>query len=401
MEKYYRVYAGINLDAVYDNVSALKKTISPNTTITAVIKADGYGHGAIPVAKTIDGLVASYAVATINEAISLREHGIDKPVYILGHTHHSMYEEAILNDIDLTIFDEKTAYGIDRRAGGLNKAAKIQIKLDTGMSRIGFKDNEESLNSIIGISRLKNIRIDGIFTHFSAADESDKTSVNSQLDRFKAFILKLEEAGINIPTTHCSNSACILDLSDINFTTVRPGIAIYGLYPSDEVMKEKVVLKPALYMKSHIVQLKSVEPGTGVSYGSTFIADKETKVATIPIGYGDGYPRSLSNKGHVLIRGCKAPIIGRVCMDQIMVDVTGIMDVAEDDEVTIIGRDNEEIITVELLAELAGTFNYEFVCDIGKRVPRVYFRHDRIVCTKDYFHDKYDISAWEDQKKID
>lgn len=400
-EKYYRVYAGIDLDAVYENMEAISNSINPGTTITAVVKADGYGHGAVPVAKTIDEFVASYAVATIHEAMNLREHGIVKPIYILGHTHQSMFKEAIENEIDLTLYDEETAFGVEREALALNKKAKIQIKIDTGMSRIGFDDSAESIETIAKISKMKNLVINGIFTHFSSADETDKTSAREQFHRFEKVLDNLQKNGIKIPVIHCSNSACIIDLPEMNFSTVRPGIAIYGLYPSEEVEHKVLALKPALFLKSHIIQLKTVKKGTGVSYGSTYIAEKETVIATIPIGYGDGYPRSLSNKGYVLIRGQKAPITGRVCMDQIMVDVTDIPGVTKNDVVTLIGKDINDVITVESIAELAGSFNYEFVCGIGKRVPRVYFKNNKIVCSKDYFHDMYDSKCWENQKKFD
>ncbi|MGN0382679.1 MAG: alanine racemase [Eubacterium sp.] len=387
---YYRVRADIDLDAIYNNMQALGANTREGTQLVAVIKTDGYGHGAVPIAKTIDNLVYAYAVATVDEALNLRKHGITKPIYILGFVHPYKFEEVIRNDIRPPVFDIETAQKLSDVAVKMGTKAHVNIKLDTGMSRIGFLATDDSVDAVESISKMPGIDIGGIFTHFSASDSKDKTSANRQLDIFKEFISKLESRGINISVKHCSNSAGIIDMHEANFNQVRAGIAIYGMYPSDEVDKSAVKLEPALSLKSHVVYIKEVEAGVGVSYGSTFVTDKKTKIATIPVGYGDGYPRNLSNKGYVLIKGNKCRILGRVCMDQFMVDVTGI-NVNEGDEVTLIGNDKDLCISVEELAEMAGTFNYEFVCDLGKRIPRVYFRHGKIVCTKDYFIDNYDV----------
>lgn len=391
LEKYHRVYAKIDLDSIFHNVKMLKSNISKDSTVTAVIKADGYGHGAIPIAKVIDELVSSYAVATIQEAINLREHGIVKPIHIIGYTHKSMFEEAIRHQIRLTIYDQETADELSEVAKILELTAYVHLKIDTGMNRIGFKDNQESIETIKRIVDLDNLNIEGIFTHFCAADSLNKQSANTQLARFNTFINELKECGIHIPIIHCSNSAGIIDLPEADFTNVRAGISIYGLYPSEEVNREQVKLIPALSLKSHIIQVKKVDSGIGVGYGSTYITKNETIIATIPVGYGDGYPRKLSNKGYVLIKGQRAPVIGRVCMDQIMVDITLLNDIKKGDEVTLIGVDEKECITVEELAQLADTFNYEFICDLGKRIPRVYIKDKKIVGMKDYFHDLYNI----------
>lgn len=390
IDKYYRVYAGINLDNIYTNMEELKNNTVEGTQMVAVVKTDGYGHGAVPVAKTIDELVAAYAVATIDEALNLRRHGITKPVYILGFIYEHRIEDAVLNDIRMSVFDIRMAKLISDKATELGRKAYIHIKVDTGMSRIGFKANEQSIKDIEKISKLSNMEIEGIFTHFASSDSSDKQMAEGQLRIFKEFNNKLFEKGIDIKIKHCSNSAGIIDMPAANMNEVRAGIALYGMYPSDEVNKRAVMLRPALELKSHVVFVKNVPAGTGISYGSTYITERETEVATIPVGYGDGYPRNLSNKGYVLIKGKKCPILGRVCMDQFMVDVTG-MSVHEGEEVTLVGKDGEECITVEELAGLAGTFNYEFVCDLGKRVPRVYFRNGKVVCMKDYFVDMYDM----------
>lgn len=393
MEKYYRVCVTINLDAIYNNVTNLKNNIKEGTKVIAVIKTDGYGHGAVPIAYTINDLVDAYAVATIDEAVNLRENGIKKPVYVIGYTHDSQMERVVENDVRPAIFTMESAMAASDAAKKLGRMAKLHIKVDTGMSRIGFKDCEESIETIKKISKLDNVEIEGIFTHFATADDTDKSKTMKQFERFKNFTDRLEEEGIHIPVKHCSNSAAIMEINSANMDAVRAGIAMYGLYPSDEVDKSSVKLTPALGLRSHVVYVKDIETGTEVSYGGTFVADKPMKIATIPVGYGDGYRRSLSNKGYVLIRGKKANILGRICMDQFMVDVTDIDGVISGDEVILIGKSGNEEITTEKMAEIAGdTFNYEVVCDLGKRMPRVYYRNGKIVCTKDYFDDIYDVS---------
>ena len=390
IDKYYRVYASINLDNIYTNMKELSDNTAEGTQMVAVIKTDGYGFGAVPVAKTIDELVSAYAVATIDEALNLRRHNITKPIYILGFIYEHRVRDAILNDVRMSVFSYEMAELISKTATELGKTAYIHIKVDTGMSRIGFMVNDQSVEMVKKISNLSKIEIEGIFTHFASSDSADKTMANGQLEKFTGFVRCLFEKGVDIKLVHCSNSAGIIDMPAANMTEVRAGIALYGMYPSDEVNKKAVALRPALELKSHVIFVKTLPAGIGISYGSTYVTDRETKVATIPIGYGDGYPRNLSNKGYVLIKGKKCPILGRVCMDQFMVDVSG-LDVKEGEVVTLIGKDGEENISVEELAELAGTFNYEFVCDLGKRIPRVYYRNGKIVCMKDYFIDEYEI----------
>ena len=391
LEQYYRVYAKINLDNIYANMKELKDNVNKDTQMVAVVKADGYGHGAIPVAHTVDELVEAYAVATIEEALQLRHHRITKPIYMLGFIPDIRIDAAIAEEIRFAVYETGQAEKISGRAEELGKTAFIHIKLDTGMGRIGFQPDEAALKEVLKIGSLPNINVEGIFTHFAKADERDKASANRQLSIYTDFINKLKEKGMDIKIRHCSNSAGIIDMPGANMSEVRAGIALYGMYPSDEINKKAVKLLQAMEIKSHIIYLKTVEKGTSIGYGGTFVTNRTTKVATIPIGYGDGYPRNLSNKGSVLIRGKRAAIIGRVCMDQIMVDVTDICDAEEGDEVTLIGKDGKDVISVEEAAGLAGTFNYEFVCNIGKRIPRVYYRNDKIVCTKDYFDDEYNI----------
>ena len=390
IDKYYRVYASVNLDNIYENMKVLKENTAPGTQMVAVVKTDGYGHGAVPVSETIDEIVAAYAVATIDEGLNLRRHNITKPIYILGFIYEHRIKDAIINDIRMSVFDLEMAKAISQMAVELDKKAYVHIKVDTGMSRIGFLTTESSVEDICQIAKLPNIEIEGIFTHFTASDSKDKEKACKQLEEFNEFNSLLQENGVDIKIKHCSNSAGIIDMPMANMNEVRAGIALYGMYPSDEVDKKAVELKPALELKSHVVFVKTLSAGVGISYGSTFVTEKETKVATIPLGYGDGYPRNLSNKGYVLIKGKKCPILGRVCMDQFMVDVTD-MDGSKGDELTLIGRDGDEVITFEEMAALASTFNYEFVCNLGKRIPRVYYRNGKVVSTKDYFIDEYEM----------
>lgn len=389
LAKYYRGYANINLDAIRQNLINLKENIKPETKLTAVIKADGYGHGAVPIAKNTEDIVDGYAVATINEAINLRNHKIKKPIEILGYTPTHYNNDLINYNICSTVFSYEMAKQLSECALALKKSAIIHIKVDTGMGRIGFADNDESISEIVKLSKLPNIEIEGIFTHFARCDELDKTHSKHQVDRFLEFIKKLSKNDINPSIKHCSNSAAIIDMGKFEMNMVRAGIALYGLYPSDQVHKESVKLNPALSLHSHIIHIKEMNKGVGISYGSEFVTDKKMRIATIPLGYGDGYPRNLSNKGYVLVNGKKANILGRICMDQFMVDITDIPNVNLHNKVTLVGCDDGERITIEELAEIAGTFNYEFICNIGKRVPRVFLRDGKIISTKDYFEDIY------------
>lgn len=379
MKKYMRVRADINLDAIHHNLSLAKSRINKNTELMAVIKADGYGHGANQIAKYCDDVIDRYAVAIPEEGIDLRNAGFTKPINLLGYTHPSQYEDVINYDLIPAIFTLDTARELSEMAMSMNRTVKIHIKLDTGMSRIGFADNDESADIIKEISLLPNLEIDGIFSHFARADEKDKSVARCQFDRFTDFINKLKSRGVEIQSCHISNSAGIMELSDMNLQIVRSGIITYGLYPSEEMDKENFKIIPAMELKSQVSFVKTLKEGTPVGYGGTYVTDKETVVATVPVGYADGYPRSLSNKGRVIIKGQSAPIVGRVCMDQFMVDVTHINGVKQGDEVTLMGEDGDEFISCEEVSDLAGSFNYEFVCDISKRVPRVYYKDGNIV----------------------
>lgn len=385
MRDYYRVYANIDLDAIYENVVNAKKLTKPGTKLMAIIKADAYGHGAVEVARTLDDVADAYGVAILEEGIELRQAGIDKPVLILGYTPKALYPAMIKHDIATAVFTWKMAQEISQTAEALGRTARIHIKLDTGMSRIGFKQDDESLETICRIAKLPNISIDGCFTHFARMDETDKTWALKQFERYQDFVKRLEEAGVTFPVKHVSNSAGIIEMPQVNLDMVRDGIAVYGMYPSEEVDKSKIRLRPAMELKAYVSYVKTLEPGVQISYGGTFTTTRETRVATVPVGYADGYPRALSGKGHVLIHGQYAPILGRVCMDQFMVDVTDIPDVTQGDDVTLVGRDGDGYISIEEVANMAYSFNYEFVCDVGKRVPRVYYRHGQKIETKDYY----------------
>ena len=385
MKEYYRVKALINLEAIYKNIENVKRILHDKTKIMAVLKADGYGHGAIPIAKTLDSLVDYYGVAIIEEGIELRRVGITKPILVLGFTPNEHYKKIVEYDIIQTIYQYDMALDLSKEALLQGKKLKVHIKLDTGMSRIGFSPSPKSIETIEKINQLEGIEIEGIFTHFAKADDKDKTMAKNQLRIFLDFIDRLEKEGVHITTKHGSNSAGVIDIPDANLDMVRCGILTYGLYPSDEVDQEKLPLMPALELKSCVIQVKELEKGIGVGYGSTYITEKKTKIATIPVGYGDGYPRSLSNIGRVLINGKSASIIGRICMDQFMVDVSDIKDIKIGDEVTLIGKDMDEFISVEELASLADSFNYEFVCDLGKRIPREFYFKGKKIGTLDYY----------------
>lgn len=389
--KYYRVYAEINLDAIVKNVDNLMALTKENTGALAVVKADGYGHGDVAVAKAVAQKVTGYAVATLDEAVNLRENGVKKPILVLGYVDPYEFDILVSHEITATVFDVETAQLLADAARVQKKQAHCHIKVDTGMRRIGLEPDENGIAIVKQITALKELSADGIFTHFAASDETDKTSAEHQFKLFTDFTGRLEKEGIHFTYRHCANSAAVIDMPQVDLDMVRLGIAMYGMYPSDEVKKEKVELFPTLDLKSHITMVKEIPAGEKVSYGGTFTTTRTTKLATVSVGYGDGYPRALSSKGYVLVRGQKAPIVGRVCMDQMMVDVTDIENVTRADIVTLIGKDGDAEITVEEIAALAGTFNYEFVCDLGKRIPRSYYLNGEYIGTHDCFRENWNL----------
>ena len=389
-ENYQRVYATVDLDAICYNMEQMHGKIASDTKIMGVIKTDGYGHGAVQIGRELEKMsyVYGYAVATMEEAAILRHEGLQKPILILRYTFPYCYDTLIAQEIRPAVFREDTLEELSACAKKLSKTAKIHIAVDTGMTRIGIFPDERGLSFVEKALHTPGIEVEGIFTHFARADELDKTSAREQLGRLQDFISHIEEhTGYRIPVKHCSNSAGIAEMAEANMDVVRAGITLYGLWPSEEVSKESISLHPVMSLISHVISIREVEEGTPISYGGTYVTPTKMRVATIPVGYGDGYPRSLSNKGYVLIHGKKAPILGRVCMDQFMVDVTNIPEAVEGDKVTLIGTDGEEQISMELLGELSGRFNYELVCDLSKRIPRVYVKEGKITDTKDYFSD--------------
>ena len=371
---YHRVSADIDLNAILHNIQEARRLIRKEAKLMAVVKADAYGHGAIPVAREAEEFVDAFAVSNLEEGIELRHAGIKKQILILGYTALEQIEDAIAYDITMTVFEEDTPAAISRVAQALDKQVKLHVKLDTGMNRIGFAPDTETVAKILEISKMPNLQIEGIFTHFARADEADKEATKEQYARFCFVVEELKKQGLTIPVCHVSNSAAMLDMPEYNLDMVRDGICMYGMYPSDEVNKKRALLRPAMQLKSHVSYVKTVPAGEGISYNATYRTEREMRIATIPVGYGDGYPRRLSNCGRVLIHGKGVPIIGRICMDQFMVDVTELPEVKQGDTVTLLGRDGAEEITAEELGALSGSFHYEVVCDVGKRIPRVYYK---------------------------
>lgn len=390
IEQYARVYAEVDLEALHYNMEQMRRKISPNTRIMGIIKADGYGHGAVPLGRELEGIdyVFGYGVATAEEAFILREAGLKKPILVLGYTFPYAYEELIAKEIRTAVFRYDTLEELASCAKKQGKKAKIHIKVDTGMSRIGIRPDESGLAFIQKALSYDEVEAEGIFTHFAKADEADKAPAFRQIDQMSQFIETAEKkTGYRFPLKHCSNSAGILELERANMDMVRAGITLYGLWPSEEVSRDSISLHPLLSLKSRLVCVKEVEKGAQISYGGTYTAEKNMRIATVPVGYGDGYPRGLSGKGTVLICGKRAPILGRVCMDQFMVDVENIPEAKEGTEVTLIGKEGEDRITMEELGALSGRFNYEFACNLGKRIPRVYVKNGRVTDTRDYYKD--------------
>lgn len=373
MNRYLRCYAEISLEAIGHNIREVKKRLPEGLKLLGVVKANAYGHGAVPVASYLENQVDYFATATIEEAVELRENGISAPILILGYVSPSQYGDLVEYDITQTIDSYAQALALEKEAARQNRKAKAHLAVDTGMTRIGFQVTERDADEAAKIADLPHIELEGMFTHFSCADQEDKTYCSMQMEKYDKMTALLAERGVTIPLRHICNSAGIMEFDDHRFEMVRSGIITYGIYPSEEVKKERLDLIPALSWKSHVIHVKEVGPGIGVSYGATYVTEKPmTRIATVSAGYADGYPRALSNQGCVLIHGKKAPIIGRICMDQMMVDVTDIPDVQVEDVVTLVGTDGDETITIEEIANPAARFDYEMLCDISSRVTRVY-----------------------------
>ena len=374
----------IDLDAVSCNFSNIRQ--KAGCDVMAIIKADAYGHGAIPIAKLLQEQCRFFGVSSIAEALELRRAGFTIPILVLGYTPISGYETAIREGIRPAIFHWKDALALSEAAATLGMDAPFHFALDTGMSRIGFQVTEEDADLCAKIAALPGLKPEGLFSHFATADCADLSRADAQAEKFAAFDGMLRRRGVEIPLRHLYNSAGIMNY-DPKYEMVRSGIVTYGMYPSDQVNPDLLQLQPALRWSSRVSHVKTLAPGRQVGYGGTYTTTKDTVVATVPVGYADGYRRSLSGKFHVLIRGKKAPILGRICMDQMMVDVTDIPDVCYGDTVTLIGADGAEKITIEEIAEAAGSFNYEFSCGISRRVPRYYTRKGETVHTVHYLLD--------------
>ena len=370
-----RVWAQIDMDAVLFNMESMRANIKDDTKIVAVLKTNAYGHGACAIMKEMEKLpyVWGYAAATFEEAKELRENGAEKPVLLLGYVFPYCYRDLARMEIRPACFREDMLEGLSGAAKEEGKPIRIHIALDTGMGRIGIRPDDEGLSFVRKAMNTPGVIVEGMFTHFAKADEEDPAPTRRQIELYTGFINRIQrELGLMIPLCHCSNSAGIIEFPEANMNMVRAGITLYGLWPSSEVSRTAVPLRPVMTLYSRIVYVKEAGPGLSVSYGGTYTTTAEkTRIATIPVGYGDGYPRSLSGKGYVLIRGKKAPILGRVCMDQMMVDITHIPEAREGSLCTLIGRDGEYSITMEELGDLSGRFNYELACDINARVPRI------------------------------
>ena len=374
LEQYLRAYAEVDLAAIGHNIAEVRRNVGDEVKICAVIKADAYGHGAVAVGRYLEEKRAAdyFAVATVDEAVELREAGIRTPIIILSYVSPSRYGEVVRYDVTQTVYTLETARLLAEEAGRQGVTAKAHVALDTGMSRIGFAVNESSADDIRAISLLPHLELEGMFTHFSCADMTDKSYSRMQMAKYDSMCEMLDRRGVVIPLKHICNSAGIMEFDSHRFQMVRSGIITYGLYPSEEVDKTALDLRPAMSFRSHVVNVHTAPAGVGVSYGATFVTKEPTRIATVSVGYADGYPRALSNKGRVLIHGQFAPVLGRVCMDQIMVDVSHIDDVRVEDVVTLFGRDGDNCIPVEEPAELSASFNYEFVCSLSRRVTRIY-----------------------------
>ncbi len=384
LDKVGPVWSEINLDNLVYNLNEIKRVTNVNSEVMAVVKADAYGHGAVEISKVlIEEGIKRLAVATLSEAVELRDAGIVEDIFILGYTPRAQFEYLVKYNIVQTIYDYEAAYQLSEVAKTLGKTAKVHIKIDTGMSRLGFKSEEKTVGEILKISKLSNIYLEGIFSHFACADEEDKTFAKAQYDGFMSIIDKLEKSDLFIELKHISNSAAIIDLPAYHLNLVRAGISLYGLYPSQNVSLDNIFLKPVMTLKTQISNIKSVREGTGISYGQVFTTEEESIIATIPIGYADGFSRMLTGESLVTVGGQKVDVVGKICMDQCMLNVTDIKDLYIDKEVIIFG-DGINVNTAEDIARNLGTISYEVVCMISRRVPRVYIRNKEIIKVIDY-----------------
>ena len=376
----------IDLDAISENFDAIRE--KAGVPVMAIIKADAYGHGAIQVARLLQDKCAFFGVSSMLEAMELRQAGLTTPILILGHTPVNAYATAIVHGIRPAIFHYEDALALSEAAVRLNKTAPFHFAVDTGMSRLGFQVSEESADLCAKIAALPGLEAEGLFSHFATADCENLRRAKEQAERFDVFDALLKARGVNIPIRHLDNSAGLMNFSR-HYEMVRSGIVTYGMYPSEEVSKDLLALKPALQWLSRVTHVKVLPAGREISYGGTYVTTRDTRIATVPVGYADGYRRNLSGKFYVLIHGKRAPILGRICMDQLMVDVSHIPETQVNDRVTLVGRDGDEEITMEAISAVADSFNYEFVCGISRRVPRIYVSGGKTVHSVHYLLDSF------------
>ena len=377
----------INLDNLAYNIREIRKITKKDTLITAVVKANAYGHGSIEAAKVfLENGADRLAVATLSEAIELRKAKIYAPILVLGYIPKSQYPLAIKWNISQTIYNYESAKILSNISQDLGEKSIIHIKIDTGMGRLGFLPKDDSVEDIVKISQLPNLEIEGIFSHFSKADERDKGYTIYQFESFMDMVKKLDNRGVYIPIKHISNSAAIIDLPQYHLDMIRPGIMLYGYYPSEEVDKDRIVLRPAMTLKTKVSNIKKVPKGSYISYGGLYVTEKESKIATIPIGYADGFSRLLTSKAEAFVKGHRVPVVGRICMDQCMLDVSNVEDVDIDDQIVLFGYEEGQP-TVEDIANKLNTNSYEVICMVGRRVPRVYIQDGQIIKIVEYLLD--------------
>jgi len=382
----FRAWAEINLDCISSNVAEIQKAVGPHTEIMAVVKADAYGHGVMETVQTLlDAGISRLAVSMLDEALQLRKIGIEAPILVLGHSNPARAEEIIAHSITQTVYSYDIAHALSKASERIGLPANIHIKIDTGMSRIGLPAGYAAVKDIVAISRLPGIVIEGVFTHFSSADEMSTDFTHQQFEQFESILDELGRIGVYIPLRHASNSAGIMAHPYAHLDLVRAGIILYGILPSSYINRPDLFFQPAMSLKAYIIHVKQIQKGAAVSYGRKWIAERDSLIATLPVGYADGYSRHFTNCARVLVNGQFAPIVGTVCMDQCMVDITDVQgDVHTGDEVVLIGKQGDNLITVEELAILADTIPYEIICLIGKRIPRVYLRDGEIVHIHNY-----------------
>lgn len=372
-EKIRPAWVEINRNKAIHNFLEVRRAVGPNVKICAVVKADSYGMGSVELSKMyLENGVDMFAVAVISEALELRDEIKDKDILVLGYTPEEFYDDAINNNITLAMYDYELAEKLNEVARSLNKKAKVHIKVETGMNRLGFLPTEDNADKVAKIAKMENINIEGAFSHHAKADEKDKTTAHKQAGKFISFMKMLEERNVNVPVKHIANSATIIDMPEYYFDMVRPGIILSGFYPSDEVNMDEYKFEICVTLKARIANVKTIEAGEGVGYGHLFTANKNIVVGTIPLGYADGYSRLLSNKGYIVVKGVKCPILGKVCMDQFMVDLSNVENPKIGDEAIVYGDGTDRAMTAEDVANMRGTISYEVLTNLGKRLPKIY-----------------------------